>query len=142
MIWNDTSWRDEHKKLGFNYSTEIECIWRAGNVETSRTIEWNDSEALAIELARDLDSTQGGISVSGSIAFMCLQVNKTTGEAINLYFGRNEGSPLKLDALEGIYMCVSSEGTDENELRDRLEEIEDEMRQLDETYQHNMNIHA
>jgi len=109
IIHEPEKWKDLHEQDGFEYTTRI--------VKQRRTLlrtlfvddEFNDSEALAIELAIDLDKEGNGISVSGSIAFVMLQTDKE-GNAIRLFWGRNDGSPLKINELAGVFRTIASEG--------------------------------
>lgn len=112
IISNDDDLREKHFKDGFTYSTEITQNYCHGTKVLETISVFNDSEALAIELARDIDSGKhaGLEHVRGSIAFICLQADKTTGKTIKLMCGRNYGSPLKVDKVVGHYLALTSEG--------------------------------
>lgn len=110
VITNDHIWKTKHEALGYKYTTELTQEWKQGTRKVSIYTCWNDSEALAIELARSLDTEGKGVDVSGSIAFMALQADKTTGKAINMYWGHNSGSPLKAKMQKGQFLHVASEG--------------------------------
>lgn len=109
MIWDDAAWKTMHEELGFKYVTELKYKLEVNGRLISERTKWNDSEALAIELALDLDKDQKGISVDGSIAFMALQTDKE-GKAINLFWGRNAESPLMFQELKDQFISVASEG--------------------------------
>lgn len=87
MIRNDDELKEEHEKLGFIYQTAM----KDGGVD-----KFNDSEALAIELARYIESQESEYRVEGSAAFIALQVSKKTGKAGRIFFGRHGSSPLMM----------------------------------------------
>lgn len=91
---------EEHKKLGIKYSS----LQPDGGV--------NDSEALLWEMALVLEGKKEEIGLGGSIAFICLAINEEKGD--KLYFGRNYGSPLKIDLKEEEHLRLSSEGHGED----------------------------
>lgn len=100
-----------HNELGFQYTTEVAMEWSNQGKVICSDSKYNDSEALAVELAIDLDREGDGIpNVTGSIAFICLQIDKSTRKAVKLFFGRNYGNPLKFSHIEGKYVSLTSEG--------------------------------
>lgn len=109
MISNCTILYDEYTKLGYEYITKIVNQIKTQNMVRER-IEFNDSESLAIDVARYIELKQKSIKSHGSIAFIMMQVDKKSKEVKNIYFGRNS-SPLtmKLDANE---LVLRSEGED------------------------------
>lgn len=114
IIYNDEEYKTEHEKLGFKYTTEVVQKWRAGGNTLREVRQWNDSETLAIELARSIDREGTGIDLRGSIAFMMIQVEKTTNIVKNLYFGRNAQNPLKIEIAKGKFCAVTSAGGGES----------------------------
>lgn len=111
VISNDDELKRKHTELGFEYSTEVSMRWSNQGKEIAFESQYNDSEALAIELAIDLDKEGEGISdVTGSIAFIMLQTEKESKNAKRLYFGRNYGNPLKFDLVAEKYIALTSEG--------------------------------
>lgn len=125
VIWNDVFLREKHLIDGFEYTTEITNSWTSknGNYLGTNEVKWNDSESLAIELARDLDckdeDMSGIANVRGSIAFIALQVDKKTGKCRRLYFGRNLSSPL-IYKKENNFFSICSEGSGEVVEMDKL----------------------
>jgi hypothetical protein len=108
IISNDDILRAEHLKNGFAYTTEITKKW----ITLQNTYEesmWNDSEALAIDLALAIESGKA-IEANGSIAFIALQYEKISGKAIALYYGRNEGNPLCLESDKNFFSLSSESG--------------------------------
>jgi hypothetical protein len=64
---------------------------------------------LAIELAQAIESEAKGIDISGSIAFICLQVKKHSRKINKLFFGRNESNPLKLEIVKEQFKVIFSD---------------------------------
>jgi hypothetical protein len=114
VIFNDDKLKTKHESLGFKYNTELLKKWRSNGNTIFEHRQWNDSEALAIELALDLDKNGTGVDIAGSIAFVCLQVEKGSRQAVKVFFGRNYGSPLKIDNLAKHFLAVTSEGNGKN----------------------------
>lgn len=105
IVSNDEDVKKAHKQLGFEYTTEYEKRWFSANSD----IKFNDSECIAIELARYIEKKTDTMAIIGSAAFIGLQVDKKTNKALNVYFGRNNGCPLNLAASRGK-IRLSSEG--------------------------------
>jgi predicted glutamine amidotransferase len=110
VITNDDTLREDHMKLGYTYTTAIEKQYRTakGTIYTSGT-EYNDSEALAIELARTIEGLQTEVRARGSMAVIILQCDKTGKKVHRMYYGRNEGNPLTVYE-DDTQMCIASEG--------------------------------
>jgi glucosamine 6-phosphate synthetase-like amidotransferase/phosphosugar isomerase protein len=96
VIRNDDELKKEHESLGFIYTTE-------------NGIKFNDSECVAIEVARFIEGQIDIVGTKGSNAFMCLQINKKTEKVTQIFFGRNEGNPLNMSKTRNK-MIVSSAG--------------------------------
>lgn len=114
IISNCDTLKEKHEKLGYEYTTEIETYLRVKygkRKEYTTGIEYNDSEALAIELARYKEGLQDSIEARGSIAFIMLEVEKGSTRPIALHYGRNEGNPLGVTLDDGHYI-LASEGDD------------------------------
>ena len=113
VIHNDTTLKTKHEGLGYSYTTEMrkEERWvtkdKKYSVGASAT-QFNDSEALAIELAEGIESNADKIEAYGSIAFIGLKADKTTHKPLELFYGRNT-NPLKLDE-NNTYLRLASEG--------------------------------
>ena len=56
--------------------------------------EFNDSESLAIEVARYFNGDTEEIAAEGTIVFFAVQLDKDTGKPLHMLWGRNEGNPL------------------------------------------------
>ena len=110
IISNTDELKKEHEELGFIYNTS-----RINNFDRE---EFNDSESLAIEIAMYIEKQTKEVSIEGSAAFIVIQTDKKTKEAINIFFGRKD-NPLKLAGRQGE-IRLSSEGKGEEILEDTL----------------------
>ena len=108
VLYNDDALKREHEKLGFVYNTSIVTKTLAGGKIIDRQEVFNDSEALAVEVALYLEGQKFQIDAMGSIAIMCYQINKKTGKVTKLFYGRNSGNPL-IVKRSGKIVKISSE---------------------------------
>lgn len=120
MLWNDYALKQEHEKLGIKYVSE------------QKDGKFNDSEALAYDVARYIEGDVSKISATGSIAFICIQ-REHDGEPIALYFARNEGSPLKVK-MTNDSITLSSEGKGKQITADTLFRFDYKTFKLTEEY--------
>lgn len=111
IVSNADDLKEDHEKSGFKYNTVRTTTYY--NKE-----EYNDSEALAIELALYIEKQSEQIEATGSAAFIVVQTNKETGKAENIFFGRKD-NPLKLSGRQGE-VRLSSEGKGETILENVL----------------------
>ena len=95
VISNDEDLKKEHDKLGIEYDTLITTTVET-NMSKWQTLEWNDSNALAIEICRFIEGEVDDLKqVRGSYAFF---VVKTDGETVvDVFAGRNSGNPIKIN---------------------------------------------
>jgi predicted glutamine amidotransferase len=117
VITNDDFLKEKHEKLGYVYTTEMlkQERWTTRDeeyVEDTAITKFNDSEALAIELAEGIESNATKIEAYGSIAFICIQADKDDGNNVikihNIFYGRNT-NPLMIENNNN-YLKLSSEG--------------------------------
>lgn len=115
VISNDDDMKELHEALGYKYTTEVikqESWTTSGDNPIRYTYEketkFNDSEALAIDLARFIEGKVKEIKTKGTIAFIVLRASHD-GTAKQLYYGRNYGNPLFLET-HGDTFCLKSEG--------------------------------
>lgn len=110
VISNDEELKERHEALGYKYTTEISCQYRTrkGKVYED-SLQWNDSEALAIDLARNIEGLQKRVNARGAIAYIVMQLEKSTQRAVALYYGTNGGNPLTLD-MSKDFICLASQG--------------------------------
>lgn len=125
VISNDDELKEKHDKEGILYGTEIVQKWRSKNHNhvISKMTQYNDSECLAIELAKYFDgegSKDGIPQVRGSIAFIAYKVDRASKKILRVFFARNSGNPLNLEYAKGKHLVLSSEGNGSPILTDTL----------------------
>lgn len=96
MISNSRSLKEEHEKLGIKYYAELQ----------DKT--FNDSEALAWDVAEYLEGNQKSLEAYGMIAFICIKLNGKKLE--KLYFGRNSNPLVMQRDKNGITLSSEGEG--------------------------------
>lgn len=96
VVRNPKDLKKEHDNLGIKYVSE------------QKDGRFNDSEALAFDIARYLEGDVDGISAEGSIAFIAIKRDRL-GKPMTLFFGRNTGNPLKMKKTTNS-ITLSSEG--------------------------------
>lgn len=112
VISNADALKKQFEKEKFVYSTEMFSGYYQHNRfyrDDYPKVKFNDSESLAIDLALAIENGKEKTESYGSIAFIALQIEKTTRRAVRLYFGRNDRSPLNLNFTDHI-MTLSSAG--------------------------------
>lgn len=114
----------KHIALGFEYSTLLDYYYLSKKSQrqyaftpeisgaATQTGIFNDSEALAIEVARYLDGKAEKIDTEGTAAFVCFQVERATNKLKAIYCGRNATGTLSCH-LNNHFMSLSSEGKGE-----------------------------
>jgi hypothetical protein len=132
MISNDDELKKKHEELGFSYTTK--CIeFVSKYYKNDPKTKWNDSEAIAIELALFIEGKIKYIRTDNAAAFIVLQVNKKTNIAKRCFFGRNGfSSALNISKTKGI-LLISSEGKGEEVKENKLFSfnVRDEKMRLD-----------
>ena len=111
IIQNSDKMREAHDKLGFIYSTAY--------IDKDKLEQFNDSESLAVEIARFIENQTDTIGAIGSAAFIALKISKKTDKVLNIYYGRNSGNPLNLAKIRDK-IRISSEGEGESIKSDTL----------------------
>lgn len=113
VITNEDDLFEDHGKLGYIYNTlcEIQKVYKVKGMiyEENVDTKFNDSESLAIELARYFEGLSDEINTCGNVAFIAVKVNKKSKKAEEILTGRNYGNPLTVED-GGNLMCVRSEG--------------------------------
>lgn len=89
-LFNDNELKKNHYKLGYEYSSMQE------------NGQFNDSEALAYDIALTLSGKQKKLKAEGAIAFIAQSEGK-------IYFGRNTQSPLHYH-INDKFVTIRSEG--------------------------------
>lgn len=105
VLWSEDVLFKAHSEIGINYSS------------MQPTGEFNDSEALLWDVALYLEGKQEALEANGSIAFICMALNKEHGD--KLYFARNAGSPLNM-TFNKKRLMLSSEGKGQSIQPDKL----------------------
>lgn len=114
IIHNSLELYNDHKK--FEY--ESEKVVSTPDKEKKKDITYvvfNDSEALAWDFVLYINGKQNTLLSRGSIAFICIEYNKSTQE-YNMYFFRNASSPLKILQKKGL-LVLASEGNELEEIQ-------------------------
>lgn len=107
VIYNDKELNTTHEGIGFSYRTKYT------EDTTLKKDKFNDSESLAIEIARYLDGQTTEMDVKGSAAFVCLQIDKANQKVIKAMYGTNGGSPLKAHISPGkVFLSSVGIGTE------------------------------
>lgn len=96
VLSNEYDLMNDHYAQGIKY------------VSMQKDGSFNDSEALAYDIASYMEGKQDKIKAAGSIAFIAIKRDKN-GKAVSLIYGRNNGNPLKLKETD-LSMTLSSEG--------------------------------
>ena len=100
VLQNEYELKTEHDALGYSYISE----------QDNGT--FNDSEALAYDLARYFEGETDKITARGSIAFIAIK-RDNRGKPTKLFFGRNSGNPLQMKHTANS-LTLSSEGEGES----------------------------
>lgn len=111
VLRNEKTLRPIHEGLGYEYMTviqEIKTVKSKKGKKEEITEYFNDSEALAIEVARFLDGKSKKIDAVGSIAFVCFETDKEDN-VLKIHYGRNSGNPLVVEN-NGDLFFLKSEG--------------------------------
>jgi predicted glutamine amidotransferase len=124
IITDCNKWKEKHIAEGYKYTTTIRKEYIT-NKQTYFSEMFNDSESLAIELAKAIDKGDAtGVEVAGSIAVVVVKVEKGKGGKVaGLYYGRNEKNPLKYDTSKE-YVRLASEGQGDNIIAHKLFELD------------------
>ncbi len=102
--------KEKHEDLGFVYTTQRK---RDKLYDEFLYDEFNDSECLAIELARLIEKQTAQIEINGSMAFIILQINRKENKVVKMFFGRDNDTPLKMSKTrDKIRLSSEGEGND------------------------------
>lgn len=122
VIRNATELRTKHEALKYVYNTviETELVTHHTSKKTgakyftagTKTEKFNDSEALAIEVARVLDGMSSSIDTVGTVATIAWKINKETGKLVSISYGHNSGNPLTITNNNDAFFLTSVGGTD------------------------------
>lgn len=99
VLRNESELKKKHDTQGIGY------------VSLQDNGRYNDSEALAYDVAQYLEGFKDTIDATGSIAFIAIKRDKA-GKPVTLFFARNSSSPLKMKRTR-FSLTLSSEGEGE-----------------------------
>lgn len=116
VIYNAEEIKTLHEQSGFTYRTQITRDVTHQNFYYRRA-EFNDSEAMAVELALFIEGQIPEIRSRGGQAFIAAQLTKK-GRPLKVFFGRHS-NPLVLQRSKGL-LQLASEGPGEEITEDRL----------------------
>ena len=113
IIHNDAELKAKHEEMGIDYITpqwsEYRSFW--GDMEERH--EFNDSEALAHEVALFLEGKPKKIEAQGDMTFICLETDRNNN-ALRLHFARNDGSPLEMKRTQECLVIASENVSNQN----------------------------
>lgn len=122
VIRNSDELRKKHEALGYVYNTivetEVVTKYTAKSngakyyLDGTKTEKFNDSESLAIEVARYIDGMTSRIDTVGTVATIAWKVNKETGKLISISYGHNSGNPMTIADNKDYFFLSSVGGTD------------------------------
>lgn len=109
IITNCDDLKETFEKKGFEYTTKIIKKYETSlNVYTEEM--FNDTESFAIDFALSIEKGQP-MQSRGAIAFIALQVEKGNNNVTSMYYGKNDGNPLKIEKREDFFSITSESGT-------------------------------
>lgn len=123
VINNHHTLKIEHNKLGYVYTTEFKEVtfaeYKDGTREEMDTkiAVFNDSESLAIEIARWLEDKKESIGARGAAAFQGIAMYKGTDKVHSLFFGKNKGRDLCVQDTSKWYIISSETGDDIEDMK-------------------------
>lgn len=118
VITNKDMLKKKHEALGYIYTTEFAELLTAkyndGTVEAlgSTAAVFNDSESLAIELARYIEELSDKVEIFGAAAFWGVALDKGTNQIRHIYYGKNQGRDLKVTRNKKYHGISSETGHD------------------------------
>lgn len=119
VITNASQLKVEHNNLGYNYLTEHKLMEVAEyphgldpEVVGEPKIKFNDSESLAIELARYIEGRVERVETEGAAAFWGVSVVKGTNQVHRIYYGKNKGRDLSFFKNKKWFGVTSITGED------------------------------
>lgn len=110
VIANPLTRKEEHTKLGIEYSTLLTPLLqsRAGRTYVHGLEKFNDSEALAVDTALVLDGKANRIPSEGAAAVVGFKVKD--GMVVERFFYRNSANPLKYEKNKAFVSLTSNTG--------------------------------
>lgn len=122
VIRNSDELKTRHEGYGYVYNTVIDTEVVTQHVSKSsgikyfvtgtKTTKFNDSESLAIEIARVLDGMSSKIDAVGTVAFVSWKLRKDNGKLVSISYGHNSGNPLTITDNKDHFFLTSVGGQD------------------------------
>lgn len=118
VISNDEGLKKKHQCLGYRYTTEfIETTYATYSNGQNEMLGagktyFNDSECLAIELARFLEGKSDKVYAEGPAAIIGVQLFKGTKKVREIIYGQNYGRSLGIERKKGFTLIASENGSD------------------------------
>lgn len=109
VISNPDELKKKYEELGFVYNTVVTTKYEDNQYWYEVKKQFNDSESFAIDIARSIEGNNLITESKGSIAFIALQVEKETNNVLNVFYGRNDRNPLKME-VNSDQITIASEG--------------------------------
>jgi len=116
VISNHDDMHKKHEELGYKYTTEYEeeTFVKYKHNQTTEFLEYgkekyNDSESLAIEIARYFEAKDTSISAVGAAAVLGVVLEKGTNKVVDVFYGQNYGRSLARQDRKG-WILIASEG--------------------------------
>lgn len=101
VVSNSDELKKIHEESGMRYRTAY--------TNGKGIVEYNDTESIAIELAKFIEGGTEEIGTSSSAAFIAAQIDKKTNKIIQIFFGRSSFAVLNVHSSPGR-IEISSEG--------------------------------
>lgn len=123
VINNAGELKKKHNELGYSYLTEFtettKALYQDGTEEVLSNLSsvFNDSESLAIELARWIEGYTDSVDTQGGAAFWGIQVEKGTQNVVSLYYGKNKGRDLKEFNNKNWFSVSSESGSNSEDMK-------------------------
>ena len=123
-VVTNTDWlKARHEEKGYKYTTESiiheYMVYADGHkefVDTGKN-NHNDSESLAIELARFADGKSDNVNTYGAAAFLGVKVEKGTDNVLEIMYGQNYGRSLKSEENNKWRIITSETGEDVEQMK-------------------------
>lgn len=123
VITNSYVLKRQHEELGYKYNTAFTehtvakfDDGREEIMDSERTV-FNDSESLAVELARFIEGKSDKVNTNGAAAFIGIAVEKGGKKVDSLFFGKNRGRDLCISENNKWYIISSETGSDLEDMK-------------------------
>ena len=108
IIHNNAELKAKHEEMGINYVTPQWSKYRSFWGSAEERYEFNDSEALAHEVALFLEGKQKEMEAQGDMTFICLETDRNDN-ALRLHFARSNRAPLEMKRDSQLLVIASED---------------------------------